>query len=140
MASEIIRVLIVDDSAATRAMLTAAVETFAEQTGRIPDITAVGSGFEALHVLPANPLDLIVTDINMPDIHGLELISFARKHPLHTVTPVLVVTTQGAQRDRDKALALGANGYCVKPVTIESLIKAMSPLLLEKTDTTGEDK
>jgi len=127
--TEKLRVLIVDDSAATRALLSAAVEMVAEQLGRAPEVTAVGSGFEALRLLPANPLDLVVTDINMPDVHGLELISFVRSHPLHESTPVLVVTTQGAQRDRDKAMALGANSYCVKPVELASLTEALVELI-----------
>lgn len=128
-AGDRLRVLVVDDSAATRALLCAAIEMVAEQLGRTPEVTAVGSGFEALRLLPANPLDLVVTDINMPDVHGLELISFVRRHPLHASTPVLVVTTEGAPRDRDKALALGANSYCVKPVTLESLTEKLVELV-----------
>ena len=129
MTGENLKVLIVDDSAAARALLTAAIETVASQLGRTPVITAVGSGFEALRLLPANPLDLIVTDINMPDVHGLELIAFTRQHPLHAHTPLLVVTTQSAARDRDKAMALGADAYCVKPVTIDDLRAKITPLL-----------
>jgi two-component system chemotaxis response regulator CheY len=129
MAGKDLRVLIVDDSAAARALLAAAVETVAGQLGRTPMITTVGSGFEALRLLPANPLHLIITDINMPDVHGLELIAFARQHPLHLTTPVLVVTTQSAPRDREKALALGANAFCPKPVTIDELRAKITPLL-----------
>lgn len=127
-----LKVLIVDDSAAARALLTAAVETVAAQLGRTPLITAVGSGFEALRLLPANPLHLIITDINMPDVHGLELIAFARQHPLHAKTPLLVVTTQSAARDRDKALALGADAFCPKPVTIDELRAKITPLLTDR--------
>ncbi|MBN2360702.1 MAG: response regulator [Deltaproteobacteria bacterium] len=129
MASRDLKVLIVDDSAAARALLAAAVETVAGQLGRTPVITAVSSGFEALRLLPANPLHLIITDINMPDVHGLELIAFARQHPLHAKTPLLVVTTLSAPRDRDKAMALGADAFCPKPVTIDELGAKITHLL-----------
>ncbi|MFH1811015.1 MAG: response regulator [Pseudomonadota bacterium] len=129
MTTQSLKVLVVDDSAAARAMLTAAIESYAEANARVPEIQAASSGLEALRFLPANALDLIVTDINMPDVNGLELISFARRHPLHGATPIVVVTTQSAELDRDRALALGANGYCEKPVTVTGLLHVITPLL-----------
>ncbi len=129
MADTLMKVLIVDDSEATRELLSAVVESYAAQAQRRAAIQAVGSGLEALRVLPANPLDLIITDINMPDINGLELIAFARQHPLHQQTPLIVVSTQSGAHDREKALSLGANAYCEKPVSLEALTAAIEPLL-----------
>lgn len=104
------KVLIVEDSRATRELLAAAL-------GDIDGVevhTAV-SGFEALKVLPRHRFALIITDINMPDINGLELINFVKKNPHYRQTPLFVVTTEGRPQDRDRGLQLGANEYVVKP-------------------------
>jgi len=118
------RVLIVDDSSATRAYLRAALETETEL-----EVTEASSGFDALRILPRGHFDLFVVDINMPNINGLELISFIRQSEAHADTPLLVVSTEGAERDRARALSLGANGYLVKPFSAESLAQAVTLLL-----------
>ena len=82
--------------------------------------TAV-SGFEALKVLPRHRFSLIITDINMPDINGLELINFVKKNPHYRQTPLFVVTTEGREQDRDRGLQLGADEYLVKPFQSEIL-------------------
>ena len=82
--------------------------------------TAV-SGFEALKVLPRHRFALIITDINMPDINGLELINFVKKNPHYRETPLFVVTTEGREQDRQRGLQLGANEYVVKPFTPQSI-------------------
>ncbi len=104
------KVLIVEDSAATRELLRAAVEVITE----VEVHTAV-SGFDALKVLPRHRFELIITDINMPDINGLELINFVKKNPHYRETPLFIVTTEGREQDRDRGLQLGANEYVVKP-------------------------
>jgi len=85
------------------------------------DVVEASSGFEALRLLPRGPYDLVVTDINMPDINGLELISFIRKSEAHKATPVLIISTQSSERDRARGLSLGANGYLIKPFSQEAL-------------------
>jgi two-component system chemotaxis response regulator CheY len=85
------------------------------------EVVEASSGFEALRLLPRGPYDLVITDINMPDINGLELISFIRKSESHKHTPVLVISTQSSERDRARGLALGANGYLSKPFSPEAL-------------------
>lgn len=110
------KVLIVEDSAATRELLRAAVEALAE----VEVYTAI-SGFEALKVLPRHRFELIITDINMPDINGLELINFVKKNPHYRDTPLFIVTTEGREQDRDRGLQLGANEYVVKPFAPERL-------------------
>lgn len=121
-----IRVLVVEDSPAMRAFVRAALED-----GGL-EVTEAANGFEALRLLPRERYDLVVTDINMPDIHGLELISFMRKSDVHRATPVIIVSTEGAQRDRERGIALGANAYLTKPFDPEAL-RATARRLLEET-------
>ncbi len=110
------KVLIVEDSAATRELLRAAVEVLVQ----VEVHTAV-SGFEALKVLPRHRFELIITDINMPDINGLELINFVKKNPHYRDTPLFVVTTEGRDVDRERGLSLGASEYVTKPFTPEAI-------------------
>ena len=111
-----LKVLIVEDSRATREMLAAAVQVL----DGVEVHTAV-SGFEALKVLPRHRFALIITDINMPDINGLELINFVKKNPHYREVPLFVVTTEGRDQDRERGLQLGANEYVVKPFTPDTI-------------------
>src|SRR5690349_7518183 len=110
------KILIVDDSRLHREHIASVVESV---SGFRAFPTA--SGFEALKLLPRHRFDLIITDIQMPDINGLELINFVKKNPNYRTTPLFVVTTEGREQDREKGLALGAAEYLVKPITGESL-------------------
>jgi two-component system, chemotaxis family, chemotaxis protein CheY len=110
------RVLVVEDSPGMRAFVRATLEE-----GGLFDVTEAANGFEALRLLPRERYDLVVTDINMPDIHGLELLSFMRKSEVHATTPVIIVSTEAAQRDRERGMALGANAYLTKPFDPEAL-------------------
>ena len=112
MSKEEYQILIAEDSAITRAFLVSTLEELAERM----NIIEVASGFEALKQLPQAKFDLIITDINMPDINGLELISFIRNNPEYSHIPLIVVTTESSPRDREKGLALGADEYLVKPI------------------------
>ena len=114
------RLLLVDDSATARAFAAAALEDAADL-----EITQAASGFEAIRILPTEAFDLVITDINMPDINGLELIRFARTHERYQETPLIIISTEGRERDRDKALALGANEYLVKPYAADQLVAAV---------------
>jgi len=84
-------------------------------------IVEASSGFEALRILPQERVDLILTDINMPDINGLELISYLRNNPNYRDVPVIIISTEGSQKDIDRGKLLGANDYLVKPVDISRL-------------------
>jgi two-component system, chemotaxis family, chemotaxis protein CheY len=119
-----LKVLIVEDSRATREMLAAAVQTL----GSV-EVHTVISGFEALKVLPRHRFALIITDINMPDINGLELINFVKKNPHYRDTPLFVVTTEGRDQDRARGLQLGANEYVVKPFDPELLAELVKRYL-----------
>ena len=119
------RILIVEDSPTMRTLIASALE---ELTCAVK-ITEVESGFEALRALPRESYDLIVTDINMPDIHGLELVSFVKGNAAYRSIPLVIVSTEGSERDRDKGLSLGADAYLVKPFDPEALRQIAQNLL-----------
>jgi two-component system chemotaxis response regulator CheY len=122
-------ILIVEDSPTMRALLTTALEDL-----DIPvKVTEADSGFEALRKLPHDRFDLIVTDINMPDINGLELISFVRNNASYRSIPLVIVSTEGSERDRDKGVGLGADAYLVKPFEPEELREVVRDLLARST-------
>lgn len=117
-------ILVVDDSATTRSLVAsylAEVEQY--------DVVEAASGFEALRVLPARSVDVIVTDINMPDINGLELISFVRANPNYRKIPVIIISTENTAEDRKRGLDLGASGYLVKPFGATELLQAVTTAL-----------
>ena len=117
------RILVDEDSFSMRSFVRTALE---ENADELPDVEVVeaAGGFEALRLLPRGPYDLVITDINMPDINGLELIQFIRNSDQHKTTPILLISTQSSERDRERGLSLGANGYVSKPFTPEILRKA----------------
>lgn len=102
-----------------RAFVRAAL-TSAAALGEL-EIAEAQSGFDALRLLPRGAWDLVITDINMPDINGLELISFIKKSEAHKATPILIISTASSERDRERGMTLGASGYLVKPFTAEAL-------------------
>ena len=111
MPSELsIKVLVVDDSQATRELVCATLE-------ELPDaeVTESATGFEALKVLPRHHFNLIITDINLPDINGLELINFVKKNPLYRDVPLFILSSESREQDRARGLALGAAEYLTKP-------------------------
>ncbi len=115
------QVLLVDDSRAMRNYVASILEGEGEY-----EVDQVENGFDALRALPRTGYGLIVTDINMPDINGIELAKFVRKTPRHEHTPVIVISTDGSEVDRTRALAAGANAFLPKPFTPEELLDAVS--------------
>lgn len=115
-------ILIADDSPTMRAMLVSTIEVLGEYR-----IVEASSGFEALRLLPREKVDLILTDINMPDINGLELISYLRNNSNYLSIPVFIISTEGSQKDIEKGKLLGANEYLIKPfdpVRLQALISS----------------
>jgi two-component system chemotaxis response regulator CheY len=120
-------ILIVEDSPTMRSLVVSALEDLG--TGTPIQITEAASGFEALRELPRGDYDLIVTDINMPDINGLELISFVKRNAAYRAIPLLIISTEGSERDREKGLGLGADAYLVKPFDPAALRRTARELL-----------
>jgi two-component system chemotaxis response regulator CheY len=119
------RILIVEDSATMRSLLASTLEEL-----DVPvKVTVASSGFEALRFLSRESFDLVVTDINMPDINGLELVSFVKSNAKYRLVPLIIVSTEGSERDRDKGLGLGADAYMVKPFEPEALRQVARDLL-----------
>ena len=120
------RILIVDDSSVMRKI----VERSLRQSGlEIGDVVEAGNGIEALAAVKEAPFDLILSDINMPAMDGLE---FLRQ--LSTVEggkdiPVIMVTTEGSESRVVEALSIGAKGYIRKPFTADQIKERVSPLL-----------
>jgi two-component system chemotaxis sensor kinase CheA len=102
------RILVVDDSPLTRELISALLEAVGYDT------VAASDGAEALHLLSNVHVDLVVTDLEMPGLDGLELTRQLKQHEVHNRLPVIILTTRGGEEDRQKGLAVGANGYITK--------------------------
>jgi two-component system, chemotaxis family, chemotaxis protein CheY len=120
-------VLVVEDSKAIRSMIRVALE---EAGGYFA--TEAGNGFEALKTLPTRQFDLIITDINMPDINGLELIGYVKSNPTYKDIPLIIVSTEKSEEDKKRGIALGAVGYVVKPFRKEELVAVVTQALAGK--------
>lgn len=117
-------ILVVDDSPTMRRM----VITSLGSLNRVKP-TQAGSGLEAIERLAMEPVDLMVLDLNMPDMHGMEVINFVRKHQAYRNIPIVVLTTKGEESSRTEALAAGANRYLTKPFDPRQLADVVSALL-----------
>ncbi|MBI5848655.1 MAG: response regulator [Nitrospirae bacterium] len=118
-------ILIVEDSATTRALIRAVIDELGDY-----ETVEAGSGFEALKMLPQQEYDLIVTDINMPDINGLELINFVRNNPRYNHLPIIIVSTERSEEDKKRGMALGATAYVTKPFKSSELQEIIKKILV----------
>jgi two-component system chemotaxis response regulator CheY len=121
------KILVVEDSSSMRAYLTTIIEGGTEPYDL--EIVEASSGFEALKSLPHHKFDAILTDINMPDINGLELVSFLKNHPTYRTIPIMVISTESTDADRKRASALGAEEYLVKPFQSGELVAKLRRIL-----------
>jgi len=116
--------LVVDDSATTRMLISLTLKK--EGVYRIVE---VANGREAVDKLSVEPVDCVLTDINMPQMNGLDLISYIRSQHREPKLPIIVITTQGEEEDRDKSMAQGANAYLTKPISGPKLVSLVKELL-----------
>ncbi|MDX1582824.1 MAG: response regulator [Thermoanaerobaculia bacterium] len=121
------KILVVEDSHSMRSYLTAMLES--GDIDETMEIVEASSGFEALKLLPHHEFTAILTDINMPDINGLELVSFLKNHPQYKQIPIMVISTEASEEDRKRAAALGAEEYLVKPFEPEDLTQKVQKIL-----------
>jgi two-component system chemotaxis response regulator CheY len=119
-----IRVLVVDDSPTMRQLIVFALRRLSGL-----QIDEAGDGVAALKKLSTDQYDLLVTDINMPIMDGLKLISLLRNDSQYNALPIIVITTEGADLDRERATALGANEYITKPIQTARIIEVTRQLL-----------
>ena len=113
-----LNVLIVDDSAAIRKIL---VRVLAQTDLPIKQVHEASDGAEALKIVEANNVSLILSDINMPNVDGLELLTQLRASPKWKDLSVVMITTEGSQAKVLEAVQLGAKGYVRKPFTAEQI-------------------
>jgi two-component system chemotaxis response regulator CheY len=117
-------VLIVEDSPTMRQLI-----AFALKRIRGVRIVEANDGVDGLKKLSSERFDLILTDINMPIMDGLKLVSLVRNDANYKTIPIVVITTEGAQEDRERALALGANDYITKPIQPTKILEVARNLL-----------
>jgi two-component system chemotaxis response regulator CheY len=98
---------------------------------RIHGLTVVeaGDGVDGLRKITGERFDIVFTDINMPIMDGLKLVSLLRADPAYRETPIVIITTEGATEDRDRALSLGANDYITKPIQAATIVEVTKKLL-----------
>ena len=118
-------VLIVDDSAAVRKILQRVLLQTDVALGKVME---AGDGVEALEILKANKVGLILSDVNMPKMDGLQLLSKVKADPEYRDIPMVMVTTEGSQAKVMEAVTLGAAGYIRKPFTAEQINEKLTGL------------
>lgn len=118
------RVLVVDDQAIIRRLLRAYLETV-----RQCEVAEAENGLEAVNLLLASRFDLLITDLMMPEMTGLELLYYVRNSPEVAALPVIMLTSQEDEPDRRKAVALGVNNYLVKPFNPLTMKEALERCL-----------
>jgi len=121
---EQITFLIVEDSPTMRQLLSFSLKRF-----KGCKIIEAIDGVDALKKLASERVDMILADINMPVMDGLKLITIIRQNPKMKDLPIVIITTEGAEEDRQRGLKLGANAYITKPVQANHLLKTITDLL-----------
>ncbi|MBI3815523.1 MAG: response regulator [Nitrospinae bacterium] len=116
-------IMIVDDSFTTRKMLTYLLK------GEGFNIVLAENGIDALEKLSFSNIDIIITDLNMPQMDGLELIDSIRNDPNYKNIPVIMLTTESEDSDKQKGFERGASSYLTKPVSQDILIKEVKKFL-----------
>jgi two-component system chemotaxis response regulator CheY len=118
--------MVIDDSATMRKIIMRTVRMSGLEFEKVDE---AGSGVEALEKIKAGSVDVILCDINMPEMNGMDLVKQARQLPSCSATKIVMVSTESAQETIDQLLALGANGYITKPFTPEKFREKLAPLL-----------
>ncbi len=117
-------ILVVDDSPTIRRMVRAALGSLGEVT-----FAEAGSGLQAIETLAVQRVHAVVLDLNMPDMHGLDVLKFLRSHEQYRQLPVMILTTRGDATSREAALDAGASGYMTKPFQPNELVSSVRELL-----------
>ena len=118
------RILIADDSPTIRKMVRASLQTLGSA-----EALEAATGLEAIEQLAIARIHLVVLDLNMPDMHGIDVLRFIRRQPRYRELPVIVLTTRGDDASRETAVEAGATTYMTKPFTPQTLAAAVRTLL-----------
>lgn len=118
------RVLVVEDSPTMRQLI-----CFALKRLKNLEIVEANDGVDGLKKMSEGRFDLVLTDINMPVMDGIKLITLIRKDDAHRDVPIVVITTEGGADDRERALSLGANSYITKPIQAAHVLSTVKQLL-----------
>jgi two-component system, chemotaxis family, chemotaxis protein CheY len=129
-------VLIVDDSTSMRAVIKRTIRVSGFNVG---DYWEASDGHEALKVLQCEWVDLVLTDINMPNMNGMELVAQMKTDDLMGAIPVVMVTTEGSEKRIQESMALGASGYIKKPFLPEDIKRTLSDIMGETDDAARDD-
>jgi two-component system chemotaxis response regulator CheY len=122
------RILIVEDSPTMRQLL-----VFALRRLKDVDIVEAQDGMDGLRKVSSDHFDLALIDINMPVMDGLKLISLIRGEDSLCNIPIVVITTEGAKEDRERALSLGANEYLTKPIQANHVLTIVKDLMKDES-------
>ena len=122
--SEQLHALVVEDSPPMRKMI-----VFALSRIRQLQVVEADDGVDALRRIAGAKFDIIITDINMPILDGLKLVKRLRADEAYKDVPIIIITTEGAEEDRQRALALGANAYITKPIQAPQVIQLVRETL-----------
>lgn len=117
------RILAVDDSASMRDMVSIAL------TRAGFEVTAAADGAAALQLAKKSSYDLVLSDVNMPDMNGIALIRALRAEPAYRFTPILMLTTESSPERKNEGKEAGATGWIVKPFDPEQLVATMKRVL-----------
>jgi two-component system chemotaxis response regulator CheY len=118
--------MIVDDSATMRKIIMRTVRMSGLDFEKIEE---AGNGVEALAKLGAEPLDIVLCDINMPEMNGIEFVRQARQMPSCNGTKIVMVSTESAEETIEGVMADGANGFISKPFTPENFHEKLMPFM-----------
>lgn len=130
-------VLIVDDSSSMRAIIKKIIKVSGFSVG---EFLVAADGKEALKVLKDEWVDIVLTDINMPNMDGIELIAEMKKDELMRSIPVVMVTTEGSEKKMQEAMDLGASGYVKKPFLPEDIKRTLSSIMGEEDGQRDHDE
>jgi two-component system chemotaxis response regulator CheY len=118
------KILIVEDSPTMRQLI-----AFSLKRLKNIKIVEASDGVDGLKKLSQDTFNLIITDINMPVMDGLKLVSLIRKDAVYKSVPIFIITTEGGQEDRERAMALGANAYITKPISGPQVLEMVKSYL-----------
>jgi two-component system chemotaxis response regulator CheY len=121
------KLMIVDDSSTMRKIIKRVLR---QAEIAVENILEAGNGIEALEQLTSNPdIGIILSDVNMPEMNGIEFVAKVRESKDKTSLPIIMVTTEGGDAMIQNAMTNGANGYVTKPFTPESIRSALDPFI-----------